>query len=89
METAESTEDVKNVENIEISSLKDVLKCMICHDMATIPVHLNCCENSKGNPGCLLCVRKYLKLNERRKNNDGRFKKVNKFNNSKSAYYPV
>lgn len=63
--------------NIE-TNLKDLLKCMICHDMATIPVHLNCCENSKGNPGCLLCVRKYLRLNERRKNTDGHFKKVNK-----------
>lgn len=47
--------------------LKETLKCMICHDMATLPVHLKCCENNKGNPGCLLCVRRYLRLNERKK----------------------
>lgn len=49
---------------------KEALKCMICHETATIPVHLNCCDNSKGNPACLLCVRKYLKLNERMKIKD-------------------
>lgn len=46
------------------NNLKDALTCGICQEIATLPVHPLCCENSKSMaPGCLSCVRKYYELN--------------------------
>lgn len=48
------------------NSIKESLTCGICQEVATLPVHGTCCSNAnKVQPACLLCVRKYLGLNEK------------------------
>ena len=51
------------------------LKCPICLDVATLPVHLTCCEKTRTNPACESCVKTYLQLNREPKNR----KKVKSF----------
>jgi len=47
------------------NSIKEILTCGICQDVATLPVHGTCCSSaSKVQPACLLCVRTYLDLNK-------------------------
>ena len=53
-----------NTPDISIDNFKDALMCGICQEIATLPVHPTCCENSKSMaPGCLSCVRSYYELN--------------------------
>lgn len=48
-----------------ISNIIDSLKCQICLEIVTLPVHGKCCKNSKiSKPACLSCVRNYLQLNK-------------------------
>lgn len=47
-----------------LANIIDSLKCQICLDVVTLPVHGKCCINSKmAKPACLSCVRNYLQLN--------------------------
>lgn len=47
-----------------LANIIDSLKCQICLDIVTLPVHGKCCVNSKrAKPTCLSCVRNYLQLN--------------------------
>nr|UZT28967.1 regulatory protein [Nucleocytoviricota sp.]UZT29111.1 regulatory protein [Nucleocytoviricota sp.] len=47
-----------------LANIIDSLKCEICLDVVTLPVHGKCCVNSKmAKPACLSCVRNYLQLN--------------------------
>jgi sarcosine oxidase delta subunit len=59
---------------IEISMKADIeeaLKCAICLETATLPVHPKCCENAKaGSPACMSCVREYCQLNKRKSERD-------------------
>ena len=58
-----------------ISNIIDTLKCPICLEITTLPVHGKCCVNSKmAKPACLWCVRNYLQLNKPIYNRDN-FKK--------------
>ncbi len=50
---------------MSFEELKTSLTCCICMEIATLPVHSNCCENAKSMPpACLMCVRSYLDLNK-------------------------
>ena len=47
-----------------LANIIDSIKCQICLDVVTLPVHGTCCINSKiAKPACLSCVRNYLQLN--------------------------
>ena len=59
-----------------VSNIIDSLKCQICLDVVTLPVHGKCCVNSKmSKPACLACVRNYLQLNIPISNREALFKK--------------
>lgn len=47
-----------------MEEIKNSITCSICMEIATLPVHAMCCENSKSlPPACMTCVRGYLELN--------------------------
>lgn len=47
-----------------MDEIKDAMVCLICNDIATLPVHGVCCDTAKSlQPACLLCVREYCDLN--------------------------
>jgi hypothetical protein len=48
-----------------MEKLKESLTCSICMEVATLPVHAMCCENTKSlPPACFNCVYTYLQLNQ-------------------------
>lgn len=54
---------------MDIEKLKETITCSICMEVATLPVHPTCCENSKSlPPACMICVRSYLGLNNHWRN---------------------
>lgn len=49
-----------------MDKIEECIKCPICLDRCTLPVHLICCEATRTNPACLHCTRRYFSLNKRK-----------------------
>ena len=61
----ENDYDNDNENDNIVISIKKALECIICLNIATLPVHPVCCIESKSmSPACLKCVREYLQLNK-------------------------
>lgn len=65
-------------ESMSLEKVKEAMTCSICQNIATLPVHSVCCEQSKAMaPACLSCVRAYYELNKKHRERSNKKKSYN------------